>query len=106
MAAFQPSQGGIQWLEPMQEEAIRLIGEAQPRANVPPVEGKDHVTRALASLEEAGWYEKLVDHRVQALKESHARLRTVVGAKPLEVIPHTPPDILGLYVLVPSGGGR
>ena len=106
MAAFQPAQGGIQWLEPIQKEAIDLMEKAQPRANMPPAEAQSHVNWALESLEDEGWHEKLVTQRVEALKESHARLRTMIGANTLEVIPHTPPDILGLYVLVPSGGGR
>ena len=80
--------------------------KAQPRANMPGVEARSHVNWALGSLEKEGWHEQLVTQRVAAPKESHTRLRTMVGAEPLEITPHTPQDILGLYVLVPSGGGR
>ena len=106
MAAFQSDQGGIQWLEPIQQEAIWLMEKAQPRANMPGVEARSHVSWALGSLEGEGWHEQLVTHRVEALKESHTRLRTMVDARPLEITAHTPPDILGLFVLVPSGDGR
>jgi hypothetical protein len=52
------------------------------------------------------WFAPIVDDRKQALEESHGRLRKVVKAKPLKVTPHTPPDILGCYVLVPARGQR
>ena len=49
------------------------------------------------------WYEEIVERRSLALGESHSRLRKVVKANKLNVKPHTPPDVLGCYVLVPSG---
>jgi hypothetical protein len=106
MAAFRPAPGGIQWLEPIQQEAIKLMDRALPRGNMPPAEAQAHVSWALASLEGQDWHDELVAERVAALKESHGRLRTVVGVRSPEVIAHTPPDILGLYVMVPSGAGR
>jgi superfamily II DNA or RNA helicase len=106
MAAFQPDQGGIKWIEPINQEAIKLMDEAQPTANMPPAEAQVHVEWALSSLEGDGWHKEIVAQRVEALMASHTRLRSMVGATPLKVSPHTPPDILGLYVLVPSGGDR
>ena len=47
MAAFQSTQGGIQYLEPMQRGAFKLMGMAQPRANMPVVEARSHVNWAL-----------------------------------------------------------
>jgi hypothetical protein len=44
-----------------------------------------------------------VDTRVKELQESHARLRKLTRAGTLAVSPHTPPDVLGCYVLVPIG---
>ncbi|MDP6496129.1 MAG: hypothetical protein QGI09_12180, partial [Dehalococcoidia bacterium] len=58
---------------------------------------------ALGMLE-GNWYEEIVDRRSLALGKSHSRLRKVVKANKLNVKPHTPPDVLGCYVLVPSGG--
>jgi hypothetical protein len=106
MAAFEPDQGGIKWIEPINQEAIKLMDRAQPTANMQSAEAQGHVEWALSSLEGDVWHESLVAQRVEALMASHARLRSMVCATPLEVSPHTPPDILGLYVLVPTGGNR
>lgn len=98
MAAFQSTQGGIQYVEPMQQRAIRLMEKAQPRANMPVVKARSHINWALGSLEEELWQERLVTQRVADLKESDTRLRTMAGAESLEITPYTPPDILGLCV--------
>jgi hypothetical protein len=45
----------------------------------------------------------LVSWRLHQLQESHQRLRRLVKAPKLSIQPHTPPDILGCYVLVPGG---
>ena len=103
MGAFHSGQDGIQWIEPIQPEALKLMSEAKPTRNMEPVEASQHVERALGLLDGIDdWYTTVVTRRVEALKASHFRLRSVVDAKPLEVVPHTPPDILGLYVLMPA----
>ena len=95
--------GGLEWVEPLQEEGSRLLHEAKPVANMAPPERQQHIKWALSMLEGA-WYEGIVSERSQVLEASHGRLRSVVKAKPLKVTAHTPPDILGCYVLVPAGG--
>lgn len=105
VAAFRRDDDGIKWLRPLEEEGLRLLGEASPKANMPPPEREGHLSWALSMLD-GRWYEEVVAERVRALEESHARLRSVVKAKPLKVTAHTPPDILGCYVLVPVGGGH
>ena len=106
MAAFRPGESGIKWIEPFNQEAIKLMDLATPTANMPSAEAQAHVDWALSSLKGDEWYGQIVDQRVEALAASHTRLRSMVGENPLEVIPHKPPDILGLYVLVPSGENR
>jgi len=103
VAAFRRNARGIEWLEPLEDEGLRLLKEAKVTANMPTAERQRQVTWALDMLNEA-WYERIVQERVHILEESHARLRKVIKARPLRVIPHTPPDILGCYVLVPAGG--
>ena len=44
--------------------------------------------------------------RIQDIVKSDRPVVPMGGTRPLEVAPHKPPEILGLYVLVPSGGGR
>jgi len=97
--------GGLTWVDSLHEEGLRLLREAKPAANMAPPERQQHITWALGMLDGA-WYEGIVSERSHALEASHGRLRSVVKGKPLKVTAHTPPDILGCYVLVPAGGGR
>ena len=71
---------------------------------MPDTEKTSHVDWALGMLKD-GWHEKITERRSGKLDESHARLRNLVKNKKLQVRPHIPPDILGCYVLVPSGKG-
>lgn len=103
VAAFRRSDQGIEWLKPLDEEGLRLLSQATVAANMPLTERERHVSWALGALEGA-WYELIVQERVRALQDSHSRLRTQTKTASLKVIPRTPPDILGCYVLVPSGG--
>jgi superfamily II DNA or RNA helicase len=105
VAAFRRGDHGMEWLEPLQSEGLRLLAEAEPTANMPQPERERQVEWALAMLED-DWFDEVVQERVSALEESHARLRAVVKSRSLKVTPHTPPDVLGCYVLVPTGGGR
>jgi hypothetical protein len=105
VTAFRSDDRGIQWLRPLEDEGLRLLSRAEVVANMPQAERERHVTWALAKLQDT-WYESILQERVRALQDSHARLRTQIKAAALKVIPHTPPDILGCYVLVPAGGSR
>jgi hypothetical protein len=48
----------------------------------------------------------VIEHRVAALADAHARLRRLTKAPKLEIHPHEPPDIMGCFVLVPTGRTR
>jgi hypothetical protein len=101
-AAFQRVQGNIEWLEPFQEEALKLLSDAKATANVSNADRSENVKDALAMLQ-GDWHSPIVSQRVESLKESHARLRNMVKSPRLKVTPHDP-DIIGCYVLVPAGG--
>lgn len=105
VAPFHRATGGIEWLRPLQDEGLRLLRDSKPTANISPEERQKQVAWALGMLKN-DWFAPIVHDRKQALEESHGRLRKVAKAKPLRVTPHTPPDILGCYVLVPAGGQR
>lgn len=104
VAAFRRHDGRLTWLEPLDSAAQRLL-EAKPTANMPPQERQAHVAWALELLKgQDDWFAPVVESRVERLQESHNRLRRVVKKARLKVQPHVPPDILGCYVLVPTGG--
>jgi superfamily II DNA or RNA helicase len=106
VAAFRRGANGLDWLQPFEKEGLGLLSNAKPSANMAEPERRQHVTWALEQMSSDGWWQAIVDERVATLENSHKRLRTVVKASPLKVTPHPPPDILGVYVLVPAKGDR
>ena len=84
------------------ENALRLLAEAQPVANMSPSERSEHVHWALARLQD-GWDDDIVTQRAATLEAAHCRLRQTVPGGQATVEPHRPPDIIGCYVLTPAG---
>jgi superfamily II DNA or RNA helicase len=104
LAAFQRQESKLAWLEPLDEAARHLIETAKVTAEMPMSERREHASWALEMLQGDDWFKPLVAQRTGKLQESHQRLRKLVKAPKLTIRPHTPPDILGCYVLVPAGG--
>jgi hypothetical protein len=105
LAAFERGERGPRWLEPYATAARELAEKAVPKANISREERSAHVKRTLGLLEgDAGWFCPILDWRVGELEAAHRRLRALLKERPLEIEPHTPPDILGCFVLVPVTG--
>jgi hypothetical protein len=91
-----------QWLD--DTEALRLLAEARPDANVPMAEKRALVADALKVWPE---YEaalrQRIDTRTTELASSHKRVRQAVSlrVRELTVTPQLPPDLLGLLILQP-----
>jgi len=103
LTAFHRQNGQLTWLEPWDTAARDLIEKAKPIANMPQAERADHVRWALDFLQsQPDWASALTANRVTQLEESHNRLRKLAKARPIQIRPHIPPDILGCYVLVPA----
>jgi hypothetical protein len=76
-----------------------------PKANISREERTTHVERALHLLKsDPNWFRPILDWRVAELDAAHKRLRALLKKHPLKIHPHTPPDILGCFVLVPVKG--
>lgn len=105
LAAFERRDGQRVWLDPLDGAVRELLEQARPVANMEQVERVRQVAWALDFLQQdEQWFAPVIAQRVQQLQESHSRLRKLTKAAKLKVEPHTPPDILGCYVLVPAGG--
>jgi len=106
LAGFERHDGRLRWLEPLQDAPRKLLEAARPveGADMSPGERIIQVEWALGMLQGEDWFKPLVEWRTAKLPESHQRLRRLVRAPALNIVPHTPPDILGCYVLVPAGG--
>jgi superfamily II DNA or RNA helicase len=94
--------GTHQWLA--DAEALRLLAEARPDANVPMAEKRVLVIAALEAwpTREAALRER-IKSRAAELEASHKRVRQAVAlrVRELTVAPQLPPDVLGLLVLQP-----
>ncbi len=97
--------GTLEWVEPLDSLGLRLLTEAEPRANITSEERQQQVEWALSQLTGDDWWQPVVTARRHALAAAHARLRAVVRSKPLQISEYRP-DVLGCYVLVPTGGAR
>ncbi len=105
LAAFERSGGGPRWLEPYATAGRELAEKALPKANISREERTTHVERALKLLEgDSNRFRPILDWRVAELDAAHKRLRVLLKEHPLKIHPHTPPDILGCFVLVPAKG--
>ena len=106
VAAFQSQGDDLRWLsdgpENGQANALRLLAESEPVANMSPSERSEHVRWALARLGD-GWDDEIIAQRAAALEDAHSRLRQAVPGRRVSVEPHRPPDIIGCYVLTPAG---
>ncbi len=102
---------GEEWLAP--EQALGLLGAAEPCAEIPPGERRELVELMLEELNGLlaggpdGPLGRAVNGRAAALEAAHRRVRQSVGeaVRGLAVRPHWPPDVLGLLVLQPVAGG-
>jgi hypothetical protein len=91
-----------QWLA--DTEALRLLAEARPDANVPMAEKRALIAAALEVWpgRECALHER-INIRTTELEQSHKRVRQAVSLRirELTVTPQLPPDLLGLLVLQP-----
>jgi hypothetical protein len=97
-----PKPGAPDWFA--DDEALRLLGEARPDANIPLAEKRGLVGEALAAwpVTEAALHKRIAA-RAAELEKSHKRVRQAVALKvrQLTVAPQLPPDLLGVLVLQP-----
>ncbi|RME76576.1 MAG: helicase, partial [Chloroflexi bacterium] len=87
-----------------EEEALRLLQTARPKAPVGEPERRQWLEKALQ------WWddlqpdlEALAAGRVRRLDQAHRRVRAAAGVRRVTIEPHLPPDWLGVYVLLPGG---
>lgn len=101
---FQGSPPSLCPLSP--DDARRLMDEARAVANVPQGERQEVVREALSwwpQLQPA--LEALLQQRARELELAHERIRQASGRAKPRLEPQTPPDLLGLLVLLPVPAG-
>jgi hypothetical protein len=104
LAAFARRDGRLLWLEPVETAGREIADAAHPVSNVPRSEKEEQIHWALDFLTSTpDWHKPVVTARVGELEGAHARLRKLTKTPRLKVQPHEPPDILGCFVLLPTG---
>ncbi|MDD5508477.1 MAG: helicase-related protein [Bacteroidales bacterium] len=84
-------------------EAKKLLREAQTVANIS-LEGQQRMMKEELKLfeEMKDPFIQLAERRAENLVEAHSRFRSLVGGRRYEkVYPILPPDIMGIYILLP-----
>jgi len=91
-----------QWLP---SEQVEPLLDAEPAANIAPQQASDFlrwVVEGFEPLREP--LNEAAEARGKELLDAHRRVRTAARVKGVryEVRPHLPPDVLGIYVLLPA----
>jgi hypothetical protein len=88
------------------EQAKTLLDNAQAHANVPVAEKREVLEETLS------WWEGLQKHlqlvlsdRAKRLEDSHKRIRQLLHQPRVRIEPQSPPDLLGVLVLLPVPEG-
>ncbi|MBN2002850.1 MAG: DEAD/DEAH box helicase [Anaerolineae bacterium] len=100
MAGFTGAPDAAQWLAP---EAVKALLNAEPAANIAPQQATQFLQRVLDGFDALRPYlAEIAQARGAELLEAHRRVRTAARLRDqVEVWPHLPPDVLGVYVLLP-----
>lgn len=87
-----------------QEEAEKLIGEAFPVEDISKQRQISVITGEINELEKLNdVLKEVVRERSEKLIEAHERFRKLLGGRRYKVVePVLPPDVLGIYVLIPK----
>ncbi|MDJ0840435.1 MAG: helicase-related protein [Acidobacteriota bacterium] len=103
-AAFSGAPARADWLTPEQTHALF---RAKPDGNIPHDLARNHLQKILDQYDSLlPRLQELGRERGKSLLAAHTRVRRAAktGVKNLDVRTHAPPDALGLYVFLPSGG--
>ena len=101
VAGFSGQPSAPVWLD--QPAALALLETARPAANLTADERAIALRAALDDLPAlAGELERIAAERAAHLRDAHMRVRAQTGGGSVRVRPAGPPDVLGLYVLLPS----
>jgi len=104
-AGFKKFGDQVEWLTANSRETLDLLERIKPEGSISQQERIERVSTALDELK--GCHKELeaiANQRAHQLEEAHARLRQYTGGGRMRATPHLPPDILGVYVLLPIGG--
>jgi len=102
-AAYETPAGNIEWNLTGDSDSSTLLELATASGNISPQEKGQRIERALEELrsDQAG-LELIANRRAAELEANYERLKPTMGGGKVTVKPY-PPDLLGVYVLLPGG---
>ncbi len=106
LLAFIGAPESAEWLD---EESAEYLLEAQPNSNIDPAQAEEFVRRVVDGFEFiAPTLDALAGQRAKTLLEAHRRVRTASKTRGVRytVEPQLPPDVLGVYIYLPSSNTR
>jgi superfamily II DNA or RNA helicase len=106
LLAFSGSPADPEWLEPSEAEALL---DARPGGNISPEQAQDFVAAVIEALPGLlPSIEAEAERRAGLLAEAHRRVRAATrrGSAAPKVRAHRPPDLIGVYILLPLPAGE
>ena len=100
LLAFEGAPSHALWLEPDQAERLLLVA---PTGNIAPEQIRDFLRVVIDGMPDlASRLNAACDDRAEALLQAHQRVRQAARARgSIRVEAQRPPDVLGIYVLLP-----
>ncbi len=98
--------GALQTAQWLPSEQVEPLLDAEPAANIAPQQASDFLRRVVEGFDALREpLNEAAATRGQELLDAHRRVRTAARVKGVryDVRPHLPPDVLGVYVLLPVG---
>lgn len=93
----------LAWTAPNDPAMLSLLKSATPAGNISPQEKQQRIDRALDEmLTGASQLQAIADARATELEATYDRLKGTIGGGQVGVSAY-PPDLLGVYVLLPGG---
>lgn len=101
---FRRTNDGLVWLPSNDKSTLALLEAVVPIGQISQQERSQQVSWALQMADGANaGLNQIAHERAKESQAAYARLREQIGGSQITVTPH-PPDILGVYVLLPGGG--
>jgi superfamily II DNA or RNA helicase len=106
--AFTGAPEAAQWIT--DEAAVAALFDAEPSGNIHPEQKTQFVSKVVEGYDALGPHvEESAHAHAEALKAAHTRVRKaarMTAQGQVTVTPKLPPDVLGIYVLLPQTKGR
>jgi superfamily II DNA or RNA helicase len=101
--AYDTPAGKINWHPANDDVMTDLLEKVIATSNISPQEKQQRVLRALEELQEdPAVLDNIAKSRAAELEATYERLKPTMGGGKVSVTPY-PPDLLGVYVLLPGG---